>query len=78
MEQILSKKTERMFRKYKRRMHSMMSSKPRQKSFRNEELTYNAKSKKRMKERENENMTSWKFVVHISRLIDTLMNILLG
>lgn len=55
----------------------MMSSKPRQKSFRNEELTYNAKSKK-LRERENENMTSWKFVVHISRLIDTLMNILLG
>lgn len=55
-----------------------MSSKPRQNSFRNEGLTYSAKSKKSMKDRENENMTSWKFVVHISRLIDTLMNILLG
>lgn len=67
-----------MFRKYKRRIHGIISSKPRQKSFRNEGLTYNAKTKKSMKERENENMTSWKFVVHISRLIDTLMNILLG
>lgn len=55
-----------------------MSSKPRQTSFRNKGLVHKAKSKESMKERENENMTSWKSVVHTSILIDTLMNILLG